>query len=144
MLLLGEVGQALAEALGALELGESFMAVEVVAAGVRPGVGGEKQARSGAQRDGGLGGEFAAVAAILLAGVVGLLFEVTELQAALVLAGGEFDAGLTRGVVEDELVEAGAAVPACRELLALHPREAGPVGVFARFAGKPGGGVGRG
>lgn len=145
VLLLGEVGEALAEALGSFGLGDGFAAVELLAAGVGPGVGAEEEAAAGSEGGGCAGGEFAAVAAVGLAGVVGLLFEVAELEVALVFGGGEFDAGLAGAVVEDELVEPAQAVAAVAELLALDAGEAGVVGVgCGLFAGEEGGGVGAG
>jgi hypothetical protein len=61
-------------------LGDGFVAVEVGAAGVGPGVG---SIRAAAATDGAADwcGEFGTVA-VGLAGVVGLLFEVAELEAA--------------------------------------------------------------
>lgn len=76
------------------------------AAGLGPGVGTDQEAVAGTDGAGGLGGEFGAMAAVGQAGVVSLLFEVAELEGALVFGGGGFDAGLAGGVVEDELVVA--------------------------------------
>lgn len=140
----GNLGQALRQALRSFALGDRFAAVELVAAGPRPGVGADQQPAAGAQRGGGPGGEFGAVAAVLLAGVVALLFEVAELELALVFGGGEFDARFAGGVVEDELVVAALPAAAAVELLGLETGEAGAVGVFARLAGEEGGGVGAG
>ncbi len=73
VLLGGDGGEALAEALGVFGLGDGFAAIEVGAAGVGPGVGAEVEAAAGTQGKAGLGLDFGAVAAIGLAGVVGLL-----------------------------------------------------------------------
>ena len=145
VLLGGDGGEALAEALGVFGLGDGFAAVEVGAAGVGPGVGAEVETVAGTQGEAGLGLEFGAVAAVGLAGVAGLLFEVTELEVALILGGAEFDAGFARGVVEDEMVVATLPVPAGSELLGLEAGEAGLVGVLSiALAGEEGGGVGAG
>ena len=85
------------------------------------------------------------MAAVGLAGVVGLLFEVAELEAALVLGGGGFDAGFAGCVVEDELVVAALPGFAGIELLAFEAGEAGVVGVgFGFLAGEEGGSIGAG
>ncbi len=145
VLLGGDGGEALAEALGVFGLGDGFAAIEVGAAGVGPGVGAEVEAAAGTQGKAGLGLDFGAVAAIGLAGVVGLLFEVAELEVALILGGTEFDAGFARGIVEDEMVVAALPVPAGGELLGLEAGEAGLVGVLLiALAGEEGGGVGAG
>jgi hypothetical protein len=133
------------EALGIFGLGDGFAAVEVGAAGVGPGVGAEVEAVAGTQGKAGLGLDFGAVAAIGLAGVVGLLFEVAELEVALVLGGAEFDTAFAGRVVEDEMVVATLPVPAGGELLGLEAGEAGLVGVLLiALAGEEGGGVGAG
>jgi len=141
----GDVGQALRQAVGVFGLGNGFAAVEVGAAGVGPGVAADQEAASGADGAGSLGGEFCAVTTVGLAGVVGLLFEVAELQAALVLGGAGFDAGFAGGVVEDELVVTALPGFAGVELLRLEAGEAGVVGVgCVFFAGEEGRGVGAG
>jgi len=71
LLLGGDGGEALAEALGVFGLGDGFAAVEVGAAGVGPGVGAEVETVAGTQGETGLGLEFGAVAAVGLAGVAG-------------------------------------------------------------------------
>lgn len=85
------------------------------------------------------------MAAIVEAGVVVLLFEMTELQAAPVFAGAEFDARLAGRVVEDELVVAALPAAAAVELLAFQARQTGAVTVgVGLLASKQGGGVGAG
>jgi len=141
----GNVGQAVAEALGGFGLADRFAAVEVVTAGARPGVGTEQQTVAGAQGGGGLTGEFAAVAAVGLPGVVALLFEVAELEGALVFGAGGFDARFAGGVVEDELVVAALPALAAVQLLAFEAGEAGAVAVRCGvLTGEEGRGVGAG
>jgi hypothetical protein len=145
VLFLRDVGQAGGEALGVFCLGDGFAAVEVVTARTGPGVGAEQQAAAGAQRDGALGGEFGAVAAVGQAGVVVLLLETAELESAVLFGGAEFDARLAGGVVEDELVVAALPGLAGVELLGFEAGEAGAVLMgFGFFAGEEGGGVGAG
>jgi len=117
----------------------------VGAAGVGAGVGADQETAAGADGAGGLGGEFGAVSAVGLARVVGLLFEMTELEGTPVFGGGGFDAGLAGCVVEDELVVAALPGFAGIELLALEAGDAGVMGVGRGFlAGEKGGGIGTG
>ncbi len=127
----GDGGEALAEALGVFGLGDGFAAIEVGAAGVGPGVGAEERPLPARRARLAWVVEFATMAAIGLAGVVGLLFEVAELEGALVFGGTEFDTGFARGIVEDELVVAALPAPAGSELLALEAGEAGVVGALS-------------
>ena len=69
------------------------------------------------------------MAAIGLSGVVGLLFEVAELQGALVFRRTEFDTAFAGRVVEDELVVAALPALAGIELLAFEAGQTGVVGV---------------
>ena len=55
VLLGGDGGEALAEALGVFGLGDGFAAIEVGAAGVGPGVGAEVETVAGTQGEAGLG-----------------------------------------------------------------------------------------
>lgn len=85
------------------------------------------------------------MAAIVEAGVVVLLFEMTELQATPVFAGAEFDARLAGRVVEDELVVAALPAAAAVELLAFQAGQAGAMAMrVGLLAGKQGRGVGAG
>ena len=92
-----------------------------------------------------MGSQFATMAAVGLPGVVGLLFEVAELQGAFVFGGAEFDPAFAGRVVEDKLVVAALPAPAGIELLAFEAGEAGIVGMGAVFlAGKEGRRIGAG
>ncbi len=145
VLLFREVGEAGGEAVSGFGLRDGFTAVELGDASVLPGVGAEQEAAAGANGEAGLGGEFAAVAAVFLPGIVALLFEVAELELAFVFAGAEFEPGLAGGVVEDELVVAALPVPAVGELLGFKAGETGAVGMgVGLVAGEEGGGVGAG
>ena len=85
------------------------------------------------------------MAAIGLSGVVGLLFEVVELQGALVFRRTEFDTAFAGRVVEDELVVAALPALAGIELLAFEAGQTGVVGVgFGFLAGKEGWRIGAG
>ena len=92
-----------------------------------------------------MGSQFATMAAVGLPGVVGLLFEVAELQGAFVFGGAEFDPAFAGRVVEDKLVVAALPAPAGIELLAFEAGEAGVVGMGAVFlASKEGRRIGAG
>lgn len=85
------------------------------------------------------------MAAVGLSGVVGLLFEMAELQAALVFGGAEFDTAFAWGVVEDELVVATLPALAGIELLAFEAGQTGVVGMrFGFLASKEGRRIGAG
>ncbi len=85
------------------------------------------------------------MAAIGLSGVVGLLFEVAELQGAFVFRRAEFDTAFAGRVVEDELVVATLPALAGIELLAFETGQTGVVGVgFGFLAGKEGWRIGAG
>ena len=145
VLFLGDIGEAVAEAVGGLGLGDGFAAIQLRAAGVGACIGAEQEAVPGAQRQTGLGVEFAAMAAVGESGVVGLLLEVAELQGAVVLRRTQFDTCFAWGVVEDELVVAALPALAGGQLLGFDAGEAGLMGVGAvLFSGEEGRGVGAG
>lgn len=100
----GGNGEAVAELQCLFGLSDGFATIEVGTAGVGPGVGAEVETVAGTQGETGLAVELGAVAPVGLTGVAGLLFEMAELQVALVLGGSDLDAGLARSVVKDKVV----------------------------------------
>ena len=127
------------EGVGLFEEGHGGGHVAGALPGVGVGPGGHDEALLGAQGAPGVGAQFNAGAAQGAAVVVGLVDEVAEVELAAVLGGGELQALLLVGVVEDELVVAGAA-----EFLALEAAERGRVAVALGGPAVPGGAVAAG